>query len=185
MTDEKTVSVEEFNQLKAELENQKKAYSELSANHDKLTKIFDERQTKSLDKVLKDLGFEKKDPEKSDKEVITGKFKELEALIAEQKTQLSTLQGEIAEKDKRIALNDKKAKVRELANSYNFIDVSDVLNAVDYANEDLEGQVKSLAENKKHWIAPKNAGSNFQTFQDDKKEDDAFVKAFDGAFGKD
>ena len=180
--EEKTVSVEQFNELKTKLSEQEKAYSELKANHEKLTKIFDERQTKSLDKVLKDLGFEKKDPEKSDKEVITGKFKELETLIAEQKTQLNTLQSEIAEKDKRIALNDKKAKVRELANGYNFIDVSDVLNAVDYENEDLEGQVKSLAENKKHWIAPKNVGNNFQSFQDDKKEEDDFVKGFDKAF---
>ena len=183
--DVKTVSVEQFNELKDKLESQEKAYSELKQNHDKLTKIFDERQTKSLDKVLKDLGFEKKDPEKSDKEIITGKFKELENLISEQKAQLSTLQNEIAEKDKRIILNDKKAKVRELANGYNFIDVSDVLNAVDYSNDDLEGQVKSLAENKKHWIAPKNVGNNFQSFQDGKKEEDDFIKGFDNAFGKD
>lgn len=179
MTEEKkddvqTVSVEQFNELKTKFDELTKSYGEQKEKSEKLEKIFNERQTKSLDHVLKELGFVK-NPEKSDKEVITDKFKELEA-------QLTKLQGEIAEKDKRIALNDKKAKVTELAKKYNFIDVSDVLGAVDYENDDFEGQLKSLADSKKHWIAPKNAGGNFQQFQDDSEgNNDAFLEGFEGA----
>lgn len=177
--DVQTVTVEQFNELKAQFENQSKKIDELTKvnatlteDNTKLKKIFDERQTKSLEHVLKELGFEKKDPEKSDKEVITERFKELE-------TKLQALETENAEKDKRIALNDKKAKVTELAKKFNFIDTSDVLNAIDYDNEDFEGQIKTLAETKKHWISPKQAGGNFQEFNDDKGGTDAFLEGFE------
>lgn len=177
--DVQTVTVEQLKELQTKIEQQaekitalEKTNGELSENNAKLQKIFDERQTKSLEHVLKELGFEKKDPEKSDKEIITERFKSLE-------TELQNLKTENAEKDKRIALNDKKAKVTELAKQYNFIDTSDVLNAVDYDNEDFEGQIKQLAETKKHWISPKQAGGNFQEFNDNKGGTDAFLEGFE------
>ena len=74
---------------------------------------------------------------------------------------------------------DKKAKVTELAKPYNFIDMSDVLNAIDYDNDDFEGQIKQLAENKKHWISPKQAGNNFQQFNDGDGDKDAFLEGFE------
>lgn len=65
--DTQTVTVEQLNELKTQLENQSKKIAdlektngELSENNTKLKKIFDERQTKSLEHVLKELGFEKK-----------------------------------------------------------------------------------------------------------------------------
>ena len=178
MTEEKpTVNVEEFNKLKADFEEvtkklteQTNAYSDLSEKHAKLEKIFEERQTKSQDQILKALGLEKK-PEKSDKDVITERFTELSATVEQLKNDLSA-------RDKVIALNEKKAKVQELAKAYNFVDVNDVLNVIDYDNTDFEGQIKTIAETKKHWIEQKNPGNGFRNFNDG-GEKDAFLDGFD------
>lgn len=180
MTEEaKTVNVEEFNKLKADFEEvnkklaeQTNAYGELSEKHTKLEKIFEERQTKTQDQILKALGLEKK-PEKTDKEVITDKFAELTATVEK-------LQNDLSVRDKQIALNDKKMKVQEIAKGYNFVDVNDVLSVIDYNNDDLEGQVKTLADTKKHWIAKDvNPGKSFNDKQDgSSKEDDDFLKGF-------
>ena len=181
MTEEKpTVNVEEFNKLKADFEDvtkklaeQTNAYGELSEKHAKLEKIFEERQTKTQEQILKALNLEKK-PDKSDKEIITDKFNELSETVKK-------LQDDLSERDKTIALSNKKAKVAEIAKGYNFVDVNDVLNVIDYNNEDLEGQVKTLADTKKHWIAKEtNPGKSF-TQKDDPIADDDFLKAFEGA----
>ena len=105
MTDEpKTVSVEEFNQLAEK-------YKELEANNAKLSKIFEERQTKTLDKegILKILGIEKA-PEKPIAEVIGEKVTTLEATIKQ-------LQADKQKSDEMLALNTKKTKcVKQLNN---------------------------------------------------------------------
>lgn len=143
-----SVSIEEYNKLKDDFTAQ-------SAKLDKLEKIFEERQTKTLDKegILKVLGLEKA-PEKPIADVLSEKFSTLNATVEQ-------LQADIKAKDDKIALNDKKQKVRELANSYNFIDVNDVLGVIDYSNEDIEGQLKTIAEIKKHWIKSTYQGSSF------------------------
>lgn len=143
-----SVSVEDYNKLQEDF----KAQGDKLA---KLEKIFEERQTKALDKegILKILGIEKA-PEKPIADVLGEKLNTLADTITQ-------LQNDIKDKDEKLALNDKKAKVSELAKKYNFIDVSDVLNVIDYTNEDIEGQLKSLAESKKHWIKPQNLGSSF------------------------
>ena len=118
------VSVEEFNSLKAELEATK-------ANNAKLEKIFNERQTKTLDKegILKALGLEKA-PEKPIADVLSEKFSALNATVEQ-------LQADIKTKDEKLAMNEKRQKVRDLANQYNFIDVNDVLGAVSYQHQTL------------------------------------------------
>lgn len=150
MAEEKeSVTLEEYNKLKGDFDAQK-------AKLDKLEKIFEERQTKTLDKegILKLLGIEKA-PEKPIGEVLSEKFNSLNGLVEQ-------LQKDIKAKDEKLALNDKKAKVLEAAKPYNFIDVNDVLAVIDLNNDDIEGQLKAIAESKKHWIKPKeNLGGAF------------------------
>lgn len=149
----RSVSIEEFNKV---VEQNKATMDELN----KLKKIFDERQTKTLDKegILKVLGIEKA-PEKPIAEVLDEKFKTLSC-------EMDSLKAQIKEKDEKLALNDKKQKIREAAKNYNFVDVNDVLTVIDYSNDDIDGQVKAIAEAKPHWIAAtKNQGSSFASFQ--------------------
>lgn len=142
-----SVSIEEYNSLKDRF--------------DKLEKIFEERQTKVYDKnnavskevLLKTLGIEK-DPQKSEMELVNEKFTTLNKTVEQ-------LQADIKSKDEKLALNEKKQKVRELAKPYNFIDISDVLGVIDYSNEDIEGQLKNIAETKKHWVSSTNLGGSF------------------------
>lgn len=136
-----SVSIEEYNSLKAKC--------------DKLEKIFEERQTKTLDKegILKILGIEKA-PEKPIAEVLGEKFNTLTATVEQ-------LQADIKTKDEKLAMNEKKQKVRDLAKPYNFIDIGDVLAVIDYSNDDIEGQLKHIAETKKHWITQTNLGGAF------------------------
>lgn len=143
-----SVSVEDYNKLQEDF----KAQGDKLA---KLEKIFEERQTKTLDKegILKILGIEKA-PEKPIADVLGEKLNTLADTITQ-------LQNDIKDKDEKLALNDKKAKVSELAKKYNFIDVSDVLNVIDYTNEDIEGQLKAIAESKKHWVKASNLGGSF------------------------
>lgn len=136
-------------------------YNSLKDRFDKLEKIFEDRQTKVYDKnkaipkevLLKSLGLEK-DPEKTEMELVNERFTTLNKTVEQ-------LQADLKAKDEKLALNEKKAKVRELAKPYNFFDVSDVVNVIDYTNDDLEGQIKVIAENKKHWIKPTNLGGSF------------------------
>lgn len=154
--DNKTVTVEEYNKLKGDFDAQTKQFNEQKAKLDKLEKIFEERQTKTLDKegILKLLGIEKA-PEKPIADVLGEKFNALNTLVEQ-------LQKDIKAKDEKLALNDKKAKIAEAAKAYNFIDVNDVLNVFDYTNEDIDGQLKAIAESKKHWVKPKeNLGGAF------------------------
>lgn len=152
--DTQSVSVEEYNKLKSD-------FDVVTGKLDKLEKIFEERQTKTFDKnkaiskevLLKELGLVK-DPDKTEMELVNEKFATLTKTVED-------LTAQIKDKDEKLALNELKTKVRKLAEPYNFIDVSDVLNVIDYTNEDIEGQLKSLAESKKHWIKPQNLGSSF------------------------
>jgi hypothetical protein len=152
MTDENKdtqgVSVEEYNKLQDDF----KAQGEKLA---KLEKIFEERQTKTLDKegILKILGIEKA-PEKPIADVLGEKLNTLSETI-------SQLQNDIKVKDEKLALNDKKAQVTELAKKYNFIDVNDVLGVIDYNNENFDEQLKTIAESKKHWVRSVNLGGSF------------------------
>lgn len=162
------VSVEEYNKLQADF----KAQGEKLA---KLEKIFEERQTKTLDKegILKILGIEKA-PEKPIADVLGEKLNTLSETI-------SQLQNDIKVKDEKLALNDKKAQVTELAKKYNFIDVGDVLGVIDYNNADFDSQLKTLAESKRHWIQQPDLGKSFtgakQSGEFDKN--DPFIKGFD------
>ena len=163
-----SVSVEDYNKLQEDF----KAQGDKLA---KLEKIFEERQTKTLDKegILKILGIEKA-PEKPIADVLGEKLNTLSETI-------SQLQNDIKVKDEKLALNDKKAQVTELAKKYNFIDVSDVLGVIDYNNADFDNQLKTLAESKKHWVQQKDLGKSFtgakQSGEFDKN--DPFVKGFD------
>lgn len=140
-TKPQSVSIEDYNSLKAKC--------------DKLEKIFEERQTKTLDKegILKILGIEKA-PEKPIAEVLGEKINSLNVAV-------ESLQAENKAKDEKLAMNEKKQKVRDLAKPYNFIDVGDVLAVIDYSNDDIEGQLKTIAESKKHWIKGKDLGGSF------------------------
>ena len=101
-----SVSVEDYNKLQEDF----KAQGDKLA---KLEKIFEERQTKTLDKegILKILGIEKA-PEKPIADVLGEKLNTLSETI-------SQLQNDIKVKDEKLALNDKKAQVTELAKKYN------------------------------------------------------------------
>lgn len=148
--DKKTesVSLEQFNELKS--------------RYDKLEKIFEERQTKTYDKnnavskemLLKTLGIEK-DPQKTEIEVVSEKFTALTKTVEQ-------LQADLKAKDEVLTLNTKKQAIREAAKAYNFIDVNDVLGVFDYTNDDIDGQLKQIAETKKHWVnANVNQGQSF------------------------
>lgn len=144
-----SVSIEEYNKLKDDFTAQGERLN-------KLENIFKERQTKTLDKegILKALGLEKA-PEKPIADVLSEKFNALNATVEQ-------LQADLKTKDEALSLNAKKQKVRDLAKPYNFIDISDVLGVVDYSNDDIEGQLKTIAETKKHWIKTNaNLGSSF------------------------
>ena len=162
------VSVEEYNKLQDDF----KAQGEKLA---KLEKIFEERQTKTLDKegILKILGIEKA-PEKPIADVLGEKLNTLSETI-------SKLQNDIKVKDEKLALNDKRAKVTEIAKQYKFIDVNDVLGVIDYNNDDFDGQVKTLAESKKHWIQQPDLGKSFTGVKQGGEfaKDDPFIKGFD------
>lgn len=163
-----SVSVEDYNKLQEDF----KAQGDKLA---KLEKIFEERQTKTLDKegILKILGIEKA-PEKPIADVLGEKLNTLSETI-------SQLQNDIKVKDEKLALNDKKAQVTELAKKYNFIDVSDVLGVIDYNNADFDNQLKTLAESKKHWIQQTDLGKSFTGAKQGGEFDknDPFVKGFD------
>lgn len=162
------VSIEDYNKLQEEF----KAQGDKLA---KLEKIFEERQTKALDKegILKILGIEKA-PEKPIADVLGEKLNTLSATI-------SQLQNDIKDKDAKLALNDKRAKVTELAKKYNFIDVGDVLGVIDYENADFDNQLKALAESKKHWVQQHDLGKSFTGAKQGGEFDknDPFVKGFD------
>lgn len=144
-----SVSIEEYNKLKDDFIAQGERLN-------KLENIFQERQTKALDKegILKALGLERA-PEKPIADVLNEKFSALNATVEQ-------LQADLKTKDEALSLNAKKQKVRDLAKPYNFVDVNDVLAVIDYSNEDIEGQVKNIAETKKHWINQNtNLGGSF------------------------
>lgn len=156
-----SVSVEDYNKLQDDF----KAQGEKLV---KLEKIFEERQTKTLDKegILKILGIEKA-PEKPIADVLGEKLNTLSETI-------SRLENDIKVKDEKLALNDKRSQVSELAKKYNFIDVSDVLGVIDYNNADFDNQLKNLAETKKHWVKQPDLGGSFKQGAGENKPKTAF-----------
>ena len=169
-----SVSVEDYNKLKEDFEKQNEKLG-------KLEKIFEERQTKAFDKnnaiskdvLLKELGLVK-DPEKTEIQLVNEKFATLNKTVED-------LTAQIKAKDEKIALNEKKAKVRDLASSYNFIDVNDVLGVIDYNDEDYDKQLKTIAESKKHWVKSADLGKSFAGKKEggEFSKDDPFLKGFD------
>lgn len=148
-----SVSIEEYNKLAEDFKSQKE-------HLEKLEKIFNERQTKTLDKegILKVLGIEKA-PEKPIAEVLNEKFNTMSETI-------TTLQADLKQRDEKIALSEKRQKVINAAKPYNFVDINDVLGVIDYSNEDIDGQIKHIAETKKHWLAQTtNQGGSFSGFK--------------------
>ena len=172
--DTQSVSIEEYNTLKADFE---KANEKLG----KLEKIFEERQTKAFDKnkaiskevLLKELGLVK-DPEKTEIQLVNEKFATLSKTVED-------LTAQIKEKDGLIALNNKKSQVTELAKKYNFIDVNDVLGVIDYNNDNFDEQLKGIAESKKHWVQTQDLGKSFSGLKQSGEFDknDPFVQGFD------
>lgn len=151
----KTVTVDQFESLKIQNETLEKSNKDLTEKITKLEKIFNERQTKTLDKegILKALGLEKA-PEKPIADLLSEKIGELNSKVEQ-------LTGEISKRDAEIALNAKKAKVANLAKSFNFVDVEDVIKAIDFDNDDYETQIKNIAEKKPHWINKPKVGASY------------------------
>lgn len=169
------VSVEEHQKLQADFQALSENFKTQGEKLTKLEGIFNERQTKVLDKegILKILGIEKA-PEKPIGEVLNEKFNILSETIQK-------LEADIKTKDAKLALNEKKAQVSELAKKYNFIDVSDVLGVIDYDNANFDEQLKALAESKKHWVQSADYGKSFAGAKQNggKKENDPFLQGFD------
>ena len=167
------VSVEEHQKLQADFQALSENFKSQGEKLSKLEGIFNERQTKVLDKegILKILGIEKA-PEKPIGEVLNEKFTILSDTIQK-------LEADIKSKDEKIALNEKKAQVTELAKKYNFIDVGDVLGVIDFNNANFDEQLKALAESKKHWVQAADYGKSFAgAKQKGNDKDDPFLQGF-------
>lgn len=151
---ENAITKEEFEALKTEL-------AETKAVNEKLQKIFDERQTKAIQKekaitkeeLLKVLGIEK-DPEKNPQDILNEKILGLT-------TTIDNLKKQISDRDELDKLNAKKAEIAKLAQKYNFIDSNDVLSAIDYTKDDYEAQIKEIAAQKPHWVKKVDTGKSF------------------------
>lgn len=170
----KTVTVEEFNALKAELETTKE-------EHGKLSKIFEERQTKALkkedvlkkDELLKVLGIEK-NPEKEPLDLVNEKIANLTKTIEQ-------LTNDVKLKDEKLSLTQKRSQAEKLAQALSFNDVDDAIKFVDINSENLESDLKALAESKPYLIKQvKDVGSAFnQGSKTEKALLDAFEQGFD------
>lgn len=152
------ITKEEFEALKEQLKATNEKLETQTADYEKLQKIFNERQTKTLDKegILKILGAEK--VEKPITEILSEKLGSME-------TEITKLNAELTKRDEALALNAKKAKVAELAKKANFIDVSDVEAAIDFSKDNFEEQIKAIAELKPHWVQKVDTGSSFAGVQ--------------------
>ena len=175
MTDqEKTVTVEEFNALKAELETTKE-------EHGKLSKIFEERQTKALkkedvlkkDELLKELGLVR-DPDKDPMALVNEKFASLTKTIEQ-------LTNDVKTRDEKLTHTEKRSVAEKIAQSLSFNDVDDAIKFVDINSENLETELKALAESKPYLIKQiKDVGGAFnQGSKNDKALLDAFEQGFD------
>jgi len=135
-----TVTLEQFNAQKAELE--------------KLQKIFDERQTKVLQKgeILKALGIEK-DPEKDPIEQLK------EVVLGTQET-VKNLQSELSKEREAVEIVKKRAVAEKIAQGLNFHDVDDAVNGIDLQG-DIEAQIKAKAEAKPYLLKKASAGGSF------------------------
>ena len=161
----------QLDELKAEMAKKDEAMKTQQAELEKLKKIFEERQTKALnkedvlkkDELLKALGIEK-DPEKSEIDLIREQ-------IATSQQQVQTIQTELAKEREAKAMFEKTVKMKELARQYNFVDVDDALKFINVNSDNLEADLKNLAETKKYLVKseqPKNIGSAFNGGQQTK-----------------
>jgi hypothetical protein len=151
MSEEKTtVTVEEFNAQKAELE---KTTAELT----KLQKIFEDRQTKQLkkedvlkkDELLKVLGIEK-DPTKEPMDLVNEKLSSLTSTIEQ-------LQKDLKDKDEKLTLKEKQEKAKELAEKAG-LNAKLTVKLLDL-NGDIEAQLKSFETEYPELKVKKDLGS--------------------------
>ena len=157
-----TVSKEEFEAQKQELE--------------KLKQIFDERQTKALkkedvlkkDELLKALGIEK-DPDKDPVSLVSETVANLTKTVEQLKEELNQSK---AEKEK----NEKIEKVKQIANQHKFYNYQDALTGIDL-DGDIEEQIRQKATDFPHYIKKDNVGTNFNSYKSNVKLDDAVSEA--------
>ena len=166
MTDQQpetvTVSKEEFETQKTELE--------------KLKQIFDERQTKALkkedvlkkDELLKALGIEK-DPDKDPVALVSETVANLTKTVEQLREELNQSK---TEKEK----NAKIEKVKEIANQLRFHNSADAISGIDL-DGDIEEQVRQKANDFPHYIKKDNVGGNFNSYKSNVKLDDAVSEA--------
>ncbi len=158
---------QELEALKAEMAKKDELFKAQQEELAKLKKIFNERQTKALDKagLLKILGIEK-DPEKDPLELIK------ESLANTNKT-IEQLKADIKAKNEELTLKEKRSKAEKLAQSLNFADPEDALKFIDLNSESLEDDLKKLAESKPYLIktVKRDFGSAFNNaFKTDSKD---------------
>jgi len=83
--------------------------------------------------------------------------------LTSQKTTIDQLQAALDNEKTEKANLTKRTQAEKIAAKYNFVDNDDVIAAIDKAgwSDDLEAQIKGIAETKKHWIKPVNAGGSY------------------------
>ncbi len=159
MSEEQKQENQELEALKAEMAKKDDLLKAQQEELNKLKKIFNERQTKALDKagILKALGIEK-DPEKDPLELIK------ESLANTNKT-IEQLKAEIKAKDEKLMLKEKQSKAEKLAQSLSFADPEDALKFIDLNSESLEDDLKKLAESKPYLLktVKRDFGSAFNS----------------------
>lgn len=157
MTDqnEKTEKVETFTKeevTKMVADAQAKAIEDAKAH---IAKLNEENKNKRLSskEILEALGVQKEEG-KTDIELVK------ESLANQNKT-IEQLQNDLKAKDDKLSLREKQIAAEKIAQKYNFIDIDDVMAKVDLTKDDIEEQIKNIAETKKHWIKTTNAGNSF------------------------
>jgi len=164
-TDKIEIKKENFDAMKSDMLKYKDESKTLKAEVEEL-----KNKKLSSSEILEALGVPKEDG-KSDIDLV-------KETLAKQNQTIEQLQNDLSSKEEKIALREKQIGAEKIAQGYNFIDVEDVLAKVDWNNEDIEGQIKNIAETKKHWIKPISAGNSYhglggeavQTILDKQKE---------------
>lgn len=177
MTDQekKTVEIDEstleFIKSKADDMDKFKAKSKELEN---LIKDLQEKLPAGKEKPVKDQLLEllkEKDDTKTENQLINDK------LVGFSQT-IEQLQADLKAKDEKLTLREKQIAAEKIAQKYNFIDIDDVMAKVDLTKDNIDEQIKDIAETKKHWIKTQSAGNSFagqggeaiQTLQDKQKE---------------
>ena len=159
----KTVSLEEHETVKKEL--------------DKLKTIFEERQTKALkkedvlkkDELLKALGIEK-DPEKSEIELISEKLNNTNQSIEELKKALDAEKAEKEQAKQAAVKLQREVELKELADEMG-INKKLALKLADVNAEDLKAELAKIAEEYPEIKIVKNVGAGTNPVNGNKPED--------------